>query len=125
MLFGHREQARIDTISIINDRMRRGAYEQGAILHISYLGPDVKNLNAVRSNNVDSIKNSSGATRPVTFYIAVGVVSLAVCALASFLAMVVRVRKERKRASTVSNSPGYRRTKMAVDGMHFSQLPSS
>lgn len=82
-------------------------------------------LNAIRSNNVDSIKNISGSTLPITFYIAIGVVSLAVCALASFLIMVMRVRKERKRASAVLSSPGYQHTPMAVDGMHFSQPPSS
>ena len=82
-------------------------------------------LNAIRSNNVDSIKNISGSTLPITFYIAIGVVSLAVCALASFLIMVMRVRKERKRASAVLSSPGYQHTPMAVDGMHISQPPSS
>ena len=82
-------------------------------------------LNAIRSNNFDSIKISSGSTLPITFYIAIGVVSLAVCALASFLIMVMRVRKERKRASAVLNSPEYLHPPMAVDGMHFSQPPSS
>lgn len=123
---GHREEARFDTLSVINDRLGRGSYEQSAILHVSYLGPDMKNLNVIGSKNSDSIKNSSDSSQPITFYIAIGVVSLAVCALATFLIMVVRVRKERKRASSaLPNSPGYRRAPMAVDDMYFFHSPSS
>ncbi len=122
----HREQVRFDALSVINDRLGSGSYEKGTILHISYLGPDISKLDSNESKNIESIKNPSGLSQPITFYIAIGVVSLAACALAVFLTMVMRVRKERNMASVASrNRAGYKQTPTDLDGMHFSYPQSS
>ena len=124
--FDNRQQARVDALSVIHDRLGRGSYEKGAILHLSYLGPDISNLDAIGSKNVESIKNPSGSSKPITFYIAIGAVSLAACSLAAFLIMIMRVRKERKMASMTSpNRAGYQQTPTALDATHFSHPPSS
>lgn len=122
----HRQQARFDALSVIHDRLGRGSYENDAILHLSYLGPDISNLDSIGSENFESVKNAIGPSKPITFYIAIGVVSLAACALAAFWVMVMRVRKERKMALMASpNRAGYQQTRRALDGMHYSHPPLS
>ncbi|KAL3808301.1 hypothetical protein ACHAXA_009813 [Cyclostephanos tholiformis] len=93
---------------------------------IATLRPDISKLDSSESKNIESIKNPSGLSQPITFYIAIGVVSLAACALAVFLTMVMRVRKERNMASVASrNRAGYKQTPTDLDGMHFSFPQSS
>lgn len=133
---GHEEEARASALHVIHHRLERGSYEQGTILRTSYLGPDLDRLNMFRSEqnngslNEGSASSSSGT--PTTFYIAIGVVSLAVCALVAFLVMTLRVRRERKRLALASIAgatvPSSHRSamEMIVDDLHipYSSSPS-
>ena len=135
---GHEEQARANALTLINHRLERGTYEQGTILHTSYLGPDLNKLSMIGSNGgqvstlnggSSSSSNSSSSSHPTLFYVAIGVVSLAAMALIAFLALAFKVHKERKRreAREVSSITGsansgqsHRSSVMAVEDLHVS-----
>lgn len=95
----HSDEARVNALSVINSQLgRRGVYKSGDIIHVSYLGPSMNEMNVIENSS-----HGTSSINLITFYIAIGVVSLALCALATFLVMVLRVRKERKWAKS-SNS---------------------
>ena len=108
----HSDEARVNALSVINSQLgRRGMYENGDIIHVSYLGPSMNEMNVIGSSSHATNSTDSSSINLITFYIAIGVVSLAICALAAFLVMVLRVRKERKWANKSSNHyTGYRHT---------------
>jgi hypothetical protein len=109
---GHSDEARVNALSVINSQLgRRGMYESGDIIHVSYLGPSMNEMNIIGSSLLETSSTDSSSINLITFYIAIGVVSLAMCALATFLIMALRVRKERKWATKSSNSYiGFRHT---------------
>ncbi len=97
---------------------------QGTIIQTTYLGPDVDELTMIG----DSSKENAGGfiTHPnILFYVAIGVVFLAGCALVAFLAMVIRVRKERKKTAASSSVPGHRHSKLPTDDLFLDSYPSS
>jgi len=108
----HSDEARVNALSVINSQLgRRGMYENGDIIHVSYLGPSMNEMNVIGSSSHATNSTHSSSINLITFYIAIGVVSLAIFALAAFLVMVLRVRKERKWANKSSNHyTGYRHT---------------
>ena len=108
----HSDEARVNALSVINSQLgRRGMYENGDIIHVSYLGPSMNEMNVIGSSSHATNSTDSSSINLITFYIAIGVVSLAIFALAAFLVMVLRVRKERKWANKSSNHyTGYRHT---------------
>lgn len=105
----HGEEARVNALSVINSQLgRRGMYESGDIIHVSYLGPSMNEMNVIGSSSYEANSILSSSINFITFYIAIGVVSLALCALTTLLVMVLRVRKERKWAMNSSkNYTGY------------------
>jgi len=106
-ILGHEDEARADALKVIHHRLERGAYEEGTILHTSYLGPDLDKLSALGSNanSMNEVSgSSSSSSAPTTFYIAMGVVSLAIFSLVVFFVMAVRVRRERKKVIAVAAS---------------------
>lgn len=136
---GHKEQARANTLTLINHRLERGTYEQGTILHTSYLGPDLDKLSMIGSNgqvstlNGSSSSSPSSSSHPTVFYVAIGVVSLAAMALVVFLAVAFKVHKELKRrevreVSSITGSASgrsHRSAAMAVEDLHVSYGPGS
>jgi hypothetical protein len=108
---GHSDEARVNALSVINSQLgRRGMYENGDIIHVSYLGPSMNEMNIIGSSLLETSSSDSSSINLITFYIAIGVVSLALCALATFLIMALRVRKERKWANKSPNYTGFRHT---------------
>ncbi|KAL9180590.1 hypothetical protein ACHAXT_011043 [Thalassiosira profunda] len=100
---GHEEEARANALSIVHSRLQRGAYEEGTILHTSYLGPDLDTLGLFNTNKASSRSeegSSSSDPRPVSFYVAIGVVALAVCALGLYVTIRLRAKRERRRKAT-------------------------
>ena len=139
---GHEEQARANALTLINHRLERGTYEQGTVLHTSYLGPDLNKLSLIGSNGQVSTLNrgsssssSSSSSHPTLFYVAIGVVSLAAIALIAFLALAFKVHKERKRrevrevSSIITGSANcgqsHRSAVMTVEDLHVSYGPGS
>lgn len=116
------DEGRHNAISVIKDSFESGSYVQGTIIHTTFLGPNLDELTV----NSDSLEVEAGVwNHPTIFYIAIGVVFLAGCALAASLAMIIRVRKERKRTSAV-HAPSHRHSKLATDEMlHDSYPPPS
>jgi hypothetical protein len=105
---GHSDEARVNAQTVINSRLgRRGMYENGDIIHVSYLGPSMNEMNIIGSLSSHESKNSTdySSINLITFYIAIGVVSLALCALATFFIMALRVRKQRKWATRYRHTP--------------------
>lgn len=115
--------------------MERGTYEQGTILHTSYLGPDLNKLSLIGNNGQvgtlnggsSSISSSSSLSHPTIFYIAIGVVSLAAIALIAFLALAFKVHKERKRrevrevssiTGSTNSGQSHRSAVMSVEDLH-------
>lgn len=118
------DAARKNTISFIKDRFESGAYRQGTIIHTTYLGPDVDELTMTG----DSSKEKAGGVvtkNPTIFYIAIGVVFLACCALAACMAMLIRVRKERKKAAASTFVPSHRHSKVPTDDLCDDSYPPS
>ena len=116
---GHEEEARAKALSMIHHQLERGSYEQDTILHTSYLGPDLEKLTTI-DNGKDTVGTlnedaGSSSSHPTSFYIAIGVVSLALLALVLFLAMVIRVRRGRKRVASASAIPSHRHSEIIVD----------
>ena len=131
---GHEDEARARALSLIKRRLESGAYEQDTILHTSYLGPDLDKLHLFGgkgSGSLDDSSSNAATSHPTIYYVAIGVVSLAICALIAFLAMAIKLRKERKRravASIVSTAsiPSHRSSEIPVGDMHVSySAPSS
>lgn len=127
---GYEEEARASALALINFRMKTGSFERGSILHTSYLGPDLEKLDLIGGRGRgNSILNDGpgGSPHSPIFYVAVGVVSLAICALGAFLVLLARVRKERGKVATESSistgSPSHRSCEMAVDDLHVSFAP--
>ena len=113
---GHEYETRLQALSLLNHQLERGSYEQGTILHTSYLGPDLSKLpdifgdkeaqgNADKSSlNDGGSSNNSSNGHPVSYYTAIGVLSLTGCALALYLVMLLRVRRERRRVALAAVS---------------------
>ncbi|KAL7553187.1 hypothetical protein ACHAWF_016440 [Thalassiosira exigua] len=119
---GHEKDARADALSIIQHRLERGSYEQGTILHTSYLGPDTNtgHLPTLESNTRDSSSNEGHGKphHPTAFYVAIGVISIAMGSLALFLVITLRVRRERKRHDlSTSAALMHRNLNMTVDDL--------
>jgi len=117
------DEGRHNAISVIKDSFESGSYVQGTIIHTTFLGPDLDELTL----NSDSLKEKTGvSSHPMIFYIAIGVVFLAGCALAACLAMIIRVRNQREKAAASSYAPSHRHSKLAMDDMlHDSYPPPS
>ena len=99
------DKARKSVLTLIKNRFESGTYVQGTIIHTTYLGPDLDEL-ALISDSLE--EKSGGFAHPTLFYVAIGVLSLAGCALVACLAMMVKVHKERRKAASPSYSPGHR-----------------
>ena len=102
---GYEREARFNALSLIHNQLTNGSYQQGTIFHTSYLGPDIKTLSMFdRDGGGDTgleVKGSeSSSSPPSTYYIAIGVLSLALFSLCVFLIMALRLRMTRKRAAS-------------------------
>lgn len=121
---GHEDEARANALSVIYHRLQRGSYEQGSILHTSYLGPDLDKLsmfdNKSNAGDISETSSSTSVPPPVSFYIAIGVVSLALCALLVLFLIAIRVRKERQNRNQGSNLGTNKSSEMTVDDMYTS-----
>ena len=133
---GHEDEARVNALSLIHHRLGRGTYEEGSILHTSYLGPDMNfrggshngHQEEVGITNIYSAGSSSSSSsfrHPPLFYAAIVMVSLAVCALIAFLVIAWTVHKERKKREasssyhTSSGSSCHRSSVRAVEDLHL------
>ena len=127
---GHEDEARVNALSMIHHRLGRGTYEEGSILHTSYLGPDM-NFRGGSHDGHQEVIYSAGSTslssshHPPLFYAAIVMVSLAVCALIAFLVIAWTVHKERKKREvsssfhTSSGSSCHRSSVRAVEDLHL------
>jgi len=113
-------------------RLGRGTYEEGSILHTSYLGPDMNfrggSHNGHQEVGITNIysagsTSSSSSHHPPLFYAAIVIVSLAICALIAFLVIAWTVHKERKKREasfhTSSGSSCHRSSVGAVEDLHL------
>ena len=100
---GREAEARASPLSVVHHQLEVGSYELGAILHTSYLGPDPNALSMFVTKSNGPNEGSAGSSPPMTYYVAIRVTSVVLSALLILVAMLLRVRRARKKAASISN----------------------
>lgn len=118
----HLDETRRTALEVIQNRFESGTYLQGTIVHSIYLGPDLNEFPTISDGSTEKV---GVVSHPTTFYIAIGVVFLAGCALAACLAMIIRLRKERRKAAASTIAPGHRHSKLATEDLFLDSYPPS
>ena len=97
---GREDEARVETLSVINHRLEKNDYETGSVEYTHYLGPNADQLSIhFQQSGANALSSSETSSTPHLFYGAIAAVSLALCALFILVVMMIRNNMKKRRAS--------------------------